>query len=525
MNSRTRLIILLLGVVALGGLLAAGWFFIGEPYLARLKGVEKAEREARDAEDELADLQFKSKNLKELISGSLPAGPLYPDDPKRQRREYSDVAKQEYEQALVKILKDAGARNSTVNYVDGESNNKTGIPYVDPKAKAPSRDDDPAEFLTYTQIVFKIEIAKTDLGTLAEVLRRYYKLDLLQQITHLNVKHSATGDVVEDKRLEKDRNDLKVEIITRAIIVNGAPSRRTLTPAPNMLTALTGGSGTAVYQNSPILGRQAPEMVDQILVDAREYYKLSAKNPFHGPLPKYEEPPIIVKGGEPPPPPKPDLREYIRYTTIIHGEQGDEHSVDIIIKDKANQDEYHVNVVQSGEKVIARTTKFVFDNHKSDPSERKKKEKGYDSKVLDISRASTMRNKNEFTVYGVDTDNSLILGEKPTGLTPELPKEDKNPQPGRGGIGGGGFGGRPQTKPTLPPPDPKAAIIGGMVVTAPKAEKFYRWEYGTTLKQIVELSKPEAEKAIRRVQTRFLPSGNGASVGATTPDDTKVVEK
>ena len=78
-------------------------------------------------------------------------------------------------------------------------------------------------------------------------------------------------------------------------------------------------------------------------------------------------------------------------------------------------------------------------------------------------------------------------------------------------------GGTPKV--TLPAPDPNAAVIGGLVVTAPKAEKFYRWEYGKTLKQIVELSKPEAEKAIRRVQTRFLPSATGATAD-TSPATT-----
>lgn len=515
MNSRNRLMLLILGVVVLGGLLAAGWFFLAAPYLVRLKNVEKAEREAREAEETRDDLEFQSKKLQQLLPKSLPAGPEYKDDPKRQKREYAEVAKQEYEQALVKLLKDAGVRSSTVNYVDGESNNKAGIPQLDKEFK-PDRNSDPIDYLSYIPVVFKIDIPKTDLGTLAELLRRYYTLDLLQQITHLNIKHTGTNDLGEDKRSEKERNDLKVEIITRAIIVNNAPRRRTLTHAPDTIIALMGAGAAAVYENSPALGRKAPaEPLESLLAGGRDYRGLITRDAFHGPLydpppPKDPGPTIVTEA-----PPKPDFREFIWFTTSIESSRGDEHTVDIIIKDKINQDEYHVSVTQEGEKVSARTTKFVFENHKSDPSERKKRERGYDSKVLDISRY-TMSNKNEFTIYGVDIDGALILGEKPSGLSADLPKEEKAPQPNRVG-GRPGFGGG-SPKVTLPAPDPKAAVVGGLVVTAPKAEKFYRWEYGKNLKQIVELSKPEADKAIRRAQTRFLPSTSGtAAAEAAAP--------
>ena len=104
----------------------------------------------------------------------------------------------------------------------------------------------------------------------------------------------------------------------------------------------------------------------------------------------------------------------------------------------------------------------------------------------------TMSNKNDFTVYGLDGD-ALILGERPVSAKPgEVQPLPRGSKPGA----------LPKIK--WAETDPRTAILGGVGVLAPKAEKFYRWEYGTNLKQIVELSKTEADKAIRRAQSRLI---------------------
>lgn len=511
MNRYLRIVLFKLAGAAVGGIIAAVYFLLVDPYFARVKAVEKAEAEARRVEDDLADLNAQAKKLRPLEKRGLPAGVLYPDDPKRTKREYAEVAKQEYETALTKLLKDAGARNSTVNFIDGESNNKAGIPQMDASFK-PNNTSDPAEYLTYTQIVYKIEIPKTDLGTIAEVLRRYYSFDLLHQITHLSIRQTTANELGEDRRPPKERADLKVEITTRAIIIHGAERRRSLSPAPSPLVGLVGGIGAWPYQQSTSLSRKlVPTPFEPILASQpiREYHYIPAKDPFHGSV--YDPPPVVTQGPKETEvviPPKPDLREFIVFTTSIHTEKGNEQSVEIVIKDKINQDEYQVVVTQIGEKVVPKVTKFYFDNFKTNPADRKKKEY-MNEPTLDISKF-TMSNKNNFTIYGVDTDGSLILGERPT--LPEPPKDDKKP---------GGGGGRPPAKPTLPPPDPKAALIGGPVVFAPRAEKFYRWKSGDNLKQIVELSKTEADAAIRRAQTRFLPTPTSTPTGTNPPVEAK----
>ncbi|MCU0706439.1 MAG: hypothetical protein MUF18_20980 [Fimbriiglobus sp.] len=497
MNSKTRLAILLGGLLGVGGLLAAGWFMLASPYLARLKVVEKAERDATMVEGDVEDLNQQARKLRPLLRRSLPAGPLYPDDPKRTKDDYALVARREYEKALLKLLKDAGARNANVNFADGEANNKAGIPQLE----IPNKNSNPTDYLAYTLVAFKIEIPKADLTTIAEVLRRYYSLDILHQITMLTIKQAGTGELGEDKRPLNERSDLKVEIITRAAIVNGAERRNTLTPAPAPLLGVTGGFGGPAYEQSAMLGgKLVPPPLEPILASApiREYKYLAAKDVYHGSLPQ-PKPPEVKKPqtieAEPPPPPKPDFREYIWYTTSFHTIDGDTHKVEVFIRDKANNEDYTLVVTQAGEKVVPKVTKFYYEMHRLNPADRKKKEY-MNQETLEISKATTMSNKNNFTVYGVDTDGSLILGERPIGPTG---KDDKKPAPG-------GFGGRPPAKPTLPLADPKQAVAGGLVVMAPQPEKFYRWEPGKNLKQVVELNKAEAEKAIRRAQTRFLPT-------------------
>lgn len=603
MNPRTRLILLALGGVAVLGLLAVGYFTVVQPFLDRVTEVKQQELAAVKKETELDDLRMETKRLGEYHKRSLPADP--------------DVAKSEYKLALEKVLRDSGAHGYTVNYLDGDSNNRTGIPQVDPAFK-PKRDDKPAEYLTYTQVVYKIDVPKTDLATAAEILRRYYSLGLIQQISHLELRHT-TADLEKDVRGAKERSDLKMEIVTKAVIVNGAAARRTLLPAPAVYGGVVGGGGLFSLEQSPGAARNVNPVPDELLValaKGRDYSLLAAKDPFHGTLPPPPEPYGTVSGfvfedlnddgvwgedekgvsgvsvtlaqvvngkagaekkattdqngayrftsvkpgggytlkvasssqftpgksvvgstggsnavpgelsgvavpvdgesknnafgGLPPIPTKPDYSEYIHYTSSFHTIDGEEHTITIFIRDKINKEDYELVFTQAGEKVRVKVFKWEYQDYKADAAQKKKKV--YSQETLEISKY-TMRNKNDFTVHGVDTDGSLILSERPA---VEAAKEEK-PRPG-GGFGGGFGGGRPPA--TKPPLDPKAAVVGGIgVPAAPRPEKFYRWESGKSLKQIVELNKAEADKAIRRAQTRFLADGggSGSSTTVTTP--------
>lgn len=609
MSSRNRVLLMLLGGLLVLALVGLGYFFGVDPYLKHKKDVEAAEAKAQRQEDDLEQMKQETKRLKELQKRSLPADP--------------EAARAEYKLALEKLLRDSGAHEYTVNYIDSESNSVRGIPLVDPSAPKPSRDAKPADYLAYTQLVYKIEIPKTDLLTVAEVLRRYYALGLLHQITHLEIRDTSSAKLTEDKRGVKERTDLKVDITTKAITVNGAPARRSLLSAPPVYGGLVGGGGMASFEQTPAAARQADTVPDSLVHwlanPTREYDLVAAKDLYHGTLPP---PPLptgtlsgsvfedanndgvfdqteygvagasvtltqVVNGKSVPvgktttdqfggyrfsvqnpggggyvvrvsPPSthtiakswvgstggsnemndeltgisvtrdgesknnnftalaaasaKPDYREFIQYTTSIHTIEGEEHTITATLRDKINKEDYELIVTQVGEKVRVKVYKWEYQDYKADASQRKKKV--YSQETLEISKY-TMSNKNDFTVYGVDTDGSLILGERPAAVLPELPKDDKTP------ARPGGGGGRPAAKPVMPPPDPKAAVIGGVVVTTPKAEKFYRWKSGDSLKQIVELSKGEAEKAIRRVQTRFLPGGSGVS---TIPPDGKGTE-
>jgi hypothetical protein len=50
----------------------------------------------------------------------------------------------------------------------------------------------------------------------------------------------------------------------------------------------------------------------------------------------------------------------------------------------------------------------------------------------------------------------------------------------------------------LPPPDPKAAVIGGLIVARPKDDLIFAWDVGQPLSRLRALTKTEGKKAIER---------------------------
>ncbi len=470
--SRKFVIGLVLGLVVLGGVGAAAYFFAIQPYLANQDLIAKAESEVSERQSDLDLTLSKNKKLKEWLRRSLPADP--------------EVAKREYDLALEKILKESGAKGYFVNPLESVAQNTRGIPFLEDDHKI-KKDEKPEDYLTYTQVAFKITIPKTDLGTIEEFLKRYYSLNLLLQITLLEIKREGFLEFGDDKRGPKERADLSVEIHTKGIILKGAPVRKTLLPVPYGHGAVLGALGYTALEQSPALGRNlVPVQFENLFATPlRDYTLIAAKDIYHGTLPepvyfkeKKEEDPVEL-----PLPVRPDLREYVRYSSMILTSEGDEHSAIIMIKDTINNEDYEMTLTQNGEKVKAVVKKYDYTGER--------RNKPIRESTLIISKY-TMSNKNDFTVYGLDGD-ALILGERPVSAKPG----EVQPLP---------RGSKPGASPKIkwPETDPRTALLGGMGVFAPKAEKFYRWEYGKNLKQIVELSKTEADKAIRRAQSSLV---------------------
>jgi hypothetical protein len=463
-NQNKRLLVLLGITLGICGLLAAFWFLGVGPYLDKLKAVNALESEVREKKLTLLDMQGETAKLRMMQVQSLPAD--------------ADLAKREYDLVLMKLLRESGNTGFTVNPDPNASRDKKGIPLIDSSKKAS---------YAYQKVVFNIRIPKTDLASVTEFLRRYYSMPLHQQITRIELKKLSV-ELSADKRPLRERNDIDATIVTEAIIVDGAPTRKSALPVPLAQGAALGGGAWAMIEQQPkaALGI-APMPISQMLSTGnRDYYLLSAKDLFHGTLPAI--PPIIKESGPKQEivvvPPKPNHSFAIKYGTLFRNNDGYEQTTEARIYDLINNEDYELVITQTGEKTKCSVRKYYYIGDKRKPPER--------STTLEISNVY-MSNKNNFTVLAVDGDD-LILSETASGLAPPTvaPKEDK-PKTTSG-----------SKRTPLPPPDPRAMVLGGFAVTAPKPEKFYRWEYGKTLADLVELTKAEADKAVQRAHSRVI---------------------
>src|SRR5438270_11734375 len=141
---------------------------------------------------------------------------------------------------LRQLLHDAGApAGFTVS--PRESLDTKNIPVFDTKSNKP----------VYSKLGYVIVMKKVDLGTVVKFLYSYYRLNLLHQITYLDIKRKDSEGVGSRARAGGDRNDLEVTIHTDAIILDGAENRRTLLPMPVGAAVGGGQAGHYTLLNTP----------------------------------------------------------------------------------------------------------------------------------------------------------------------------------------------------------------------------------------------------------------------------------
>ena len=471
MNSRERTLVLLLGsmlAIAAG----AGFYFLGmAPYFEKKKALDEAIDAAGKKQEELDGVLNFNKKLKPLQQQSLPKD--------------ADSANRDYNLMLMKMLRDSGARGHTVNFNEAQSKNPIGIPLIDSTKK---------QSYAYRKLIYTIKIPKTDLPTLTEFLRRYYGIPLLHQITKLEIKRTNV-DLASDSRGIKDRTDLEVTVITEALLVDGAPERKSVVPVSPAFAGVLGFAGHATMESSVKVGQTiTPAPLEQVLASGnRDYYRLAAKDFFHGTLPEIKpKPPAPPIEDEKPLPPKPDYSPYIKYGSVIRTFDGFEQIVELSVFDLINHEDYEITLSSSGKAMKTVVKKFYYNGPKKRMGDRGEK--------LDIENAS-MRTKHSFAILGVDGD-ALILSERPPGLAAEKSADKPKAK-----------GSKPPRL-VMPSPDPRATLFGGLAVALPKPEKYYRWDYGKSLKDIVELTKSDADKAIARSAAAWKAVFEPAKVSA-----------
>lgn len=262
MTARERnLAILLIGLILLGGGGAAGYLFAYQPIQEKKAAAAALDTEIGKLKAKMAQVKKDRVRLGEAKKRSLPANP--------------ELAQREYEGMMSRLLLQAkvppGFR------VQAANPDTNGTPMLGPKKPA------------YTRVAYKITFDKADMWAVHDFLTAYYRLDLLHQITALEIKADAAQAAAPGSRGKptNTRNDLAVTLTTEAIILDGAENRRTLLPVP---TGFAAAGGFAAFDSvflTPEAGRGlTPLQLTPVLSPKNRDYTLIVQNDiFHGPLP------------------------------------------------------------------------------------------------------------------------------------------------------------------------------------------------------------------------------------------------
>jgi hypothetical protein len=429
-----------------------------------------AKREtARALDDEIADKEFR-------LAGILKDKPRLDAALKRSLPAHPDDARQEYDAAISRMLRDAKVPAAAITVRPKAVDNRN-VPEITPKlGNTPAR---PA----YNKVALEVTLKPVSYATLIDVLYRYYRLDLLQQITKFNVKRLESGASARQLGpVLKDRADLEVQFVTEAVILDGAENRRTLFPVPAAMGAAGGAAGYGALLYSPVVARgiARPAAYSTLATADRDYTLLLVKDVFHGP----PDPPQVAEA----PPPKEDTSRFIRLTAVGRNPDGTGRA---FIEDTASKQQYEVELKRKGGNLVSEVVKYYFIN---------RIKKAYAPEpVLDISESSS-GTARKFRVIGLDGD-ALILAEAGGSSAPKATT-----------VGGKkGFGQRPST----PPPPPAAAVLGGIAPVVAPAETILVWRHGESLNQVKALSPGEAQKAVQRATAG--PPNAVPATGRTVP--------
>jgi hypothetical protein len=490
MTTRERTLAILLGGLILVLVVGVGGYAgVYRPLAARWAEARTLEDDIADKEFRLTQIQTKDMpRLREVRKRSLPAE--------------KDTAQQEYGAALSRLLLvDAKVPPEAVR-IESKPADTRSIPEL--VARTPTVPGRPA----YTKVAYEIQLKPVDLATLIDVLRRYYQMDLLHQITKFTVKRSDRSNAQPTSAIFQDRADLEVTFFTEAIILDGAENRRTLFPVPAGMGAAGGSAGYAALLQSPEVARKiTPKQSTSALAADRDYSKLLVQDIFHGPPnPPKPEPRVP----EPPAPRKDDTSKFIILTGVGRNPDGTGMA---IIEDRASNQQYEIDLKRKGGELVAEVVKYFRINtiKKAYPAE----------PILDISE-STSSTARKFRVIGLDpldpAGNSLVLAEVGGSEAP------RPAAPPGGRRGAGGFGAPAPPRPAAPPPPPAGAVLGGMAAVIAPAEQIFVWKLGEPLSQVRPLSHDEAQKVVQRATAaqETVPAAGGPTVTVTAPQSEPV---
>lgn len=451
MTDRERKLAILLGGLVLVVVVGVGGYAgVYVPLSDNWQAATRLENEITEKEFRLAQIRKDMPRLQAAVKRSLPADPY--------------LAGSEYGAAINRLLWDAKVPVSAYS-VRPKPADSRGVPEIAPKKPA------------YTKVALEVTLKPVSLATLIDVLHRYYRLNLLQQITKFTVKKVDSGSPRRASTVYADRADLDVTFVTEAVILDGAENRRTLLALPNGLGAVGGGLPYAVPEPARALTPQ--QFAPVLATSGRDYTLLLVKDIFHGPPPPRPATVVAEK-------PKEDTSPFIRLTGIGRNPDG---TGTALIEDVAGRQQYEIVLKRKEGRLVAEVIKHYYTL--------KGVKKAYaPDTVLDISEASSATVR-KFRVIGLDGD-ALVLADLAGGDAPRAPAWRVSPR-----------------SPASPPP-PAAAVVGGAAVaTAPPPEKVLVWRHGEPLSKVTALSPSEGQRAIDRA-TRLPPTAT-PTVPVTSP--------
>ncbi len=304
MNPREqKLALLLVGLMTLTLAGAGGYAFVLRP-IERARNAEAVlTGEIADLEQQVEGRRKEAKRMAVARARSLPAD--------------KTLAEREYAIAMRRLMDAAGVSKDSQVTAKTVDNSSRAVPELS-KGKP-----------IYTRVAYELVFKKADMWAIKDFLEGYYRLGLLQQITGVVIKKD---DDAAGKNAGR-RNDLTVTLVTEAILIDKADTRKTLWPVPSAFAALGGG---AAYKGMGLSPEAARAVRPQLLVPVlsprnRDYSLLVKRDPFSGPIADISPRPLKVaslrdvkiKSGEKPSPVRVsitgDTANTAKFTAIASG--------------------------------------------------------------------------------------------------------------------------------------------------------------------------------------------------------------
>jgi hypothetical protein len=292
MNSReSTMVWILLGACVLGGGGVLGYMLVYSPLQDKWDEAKKLENENSDLDSKITMITAARAKIAEMRRQSLPQD--------------LNQAKTEYKLLLERLLQ--AAKISDYKLPDARVLD-TRAPITPVLAIPNPTPADPMGTVkkpAYTRLEFRIDIRGATIWQLVDFLSAYYKLDLLHQITELNI--------TRDNKATDIRSGLEIHITCEAVILDQtdmrpaseqeksrlrADPRPALFPVSTAVGAVGGNLAVqAVARKVEVARGLTPTAADSLLsAKKRDYSFLALRDMFYGLLPPEKPQPPFSLG-------------------------------------------------------------------------------------------------------------------------------------------------------------------------------------------------------------------------------------